>query len=124
MIQREAVGNDLAVQCTAGTVRQNYPVRIAADASGRAEFRIRGGVGHVPIAIEGLPSHRGGRLLRREGDAWKPIDQSVHGNDFWQTDFAPDLAAWRITYNVRLDDRPAADAAGPPGAVELRFQPR
>ena len=124
MIHREAVGNDLAVGCTVGAVRADYPVEIAADASGRAEFRIRGGVGYVPITIHGVSSHRGGRLLRREGGVWKPVDQSVHGNDFWQTDFDAARQAWRITYNVPLDQQPAGNAAGQPEPVDFRFEPR
>jgi hypothetical protein len=28
------------------------------------------------------------------------LDQSVHGNDFWQTDFDPVRKRWQITYNI------------------------
>jgi len=31
------------------------------------------------------------------------VNQAVHGNDFWQTDFDGELRVWRVTYNVNLD---------------------
>jgi len=31
-------------------------------------------------------------------------DQSVHGNDFWQTDYDAFSNSYKITYNVPLDD--------------------
>ena len=101
MIHREAVGNDLEVTATRGKIVRRYPVLVEVDAEGRAEFSVRGGVGHVPITLAGVKHYRGFRLDRSDGGPWTPIDQSVHGNDFWQTDY--DAAAWRLTYNVPLD---------------------
>ena len=45
----------------------------------------------------------------------KALDQSVHGNDFWQTDYDPSTRRWSRTFNI-----PAAD--GKPRAI--RFQQR
>jgi hypothetical protein len=96
LIHREAVGNDRRVDATRGTVQHLYPdVRVAV-ADGGAEFVLHGGLGHVPLTFTGLGSHRGGRL---EIDGVR-VDQSVHGNDFWQTDYDPQSGTWSQTFTV------------------------
>jgi hypothetical protein len=37
----------------------------------------------------------------------KPVDQSVHGNYFWQTDYDTSAQRWQITFNIPA----AGDAA-------------
>jgi len=32
-----------------------------------------------------------------------PIDQHVHGHDFWQVDQDPTAGSWERTYNLPLD---------------------
>ena len=96
LIHREAVGNDRRVDATRGTVQHLHPdVRLAV-ADGGAEFVLHGGLGHVPLTFTGLESHRGGRL---EIDGVR-VDQSVHGNDFWQTDYDPKSGTWSQTFTV------------------------
>jgi hypothetical protein len=34
----------------------------------------------------------------------KTLDQSVHGNDFWQTDYDAGTKTWSQTYNVPITD--------------------
>ena len=119
MILREAVGNDLEVTATRGKIVHRYPVLVEVDAEGRAEFSVQGGVGYVPITIGGLKHYRGFRLDRCDGGPWTPIDQSVHGNDFWQTDYDAAAGTWRLTYNVPLDT--PGDARQ---TVRFRFGPK
>jgi hypothetical protein len=119
MIHREAVNNDLEVTASRGKIVHRYPVLVEVDAEGRAEFSVRGGVGHVPIALAGVKHYRGFRLDRSDGGPWTPVDQSVHGNDFWQTDYDAAAAAWRLTYNVPLDT--PGDARQ---TVRFRFGPK
>jgi hypothetical protein len=57
---------------------------------------LHGGLGHVPLTFTGLESHRGGRL---EIDGVR-VDQSVHGDDFWQTDYDPQSGTWSQTFTV------------------------
>jgi hypothetical protein len=33
-----------------------------------------------------------------------PLDQSVHTNDFWQTDYDPESVTYRMSFNLALDD--------------------
>jgi hypothetical protein len=103
LVHREAVGNARRVAVRKGRLDRLHPdVRVAAE-DGLAEFTITGGLGYVPITITGLPTHRGGTFTA-DG---VPVDQSVHGNDFWQTDFDPETGTWSQTVTVRLPE--AAD---------------
>jgi hypothetical protein len=103
MIHREAVGNDRRVDAAAGALEGLWPaVRLRA-AEGRAECVLTGGLGYVPVTLAGLPSPRGWGL---EIDG-RPLDQSAHGNDYWQTDFDPGRRTWEITFNIPSDDATA-----------------
>ncbi len=110
MIHREAMGNDLDVEVTIGTLERIRPDIRIKTSDDLAELTLAHGLAYVPITFSGLKSHRGYKL-EIDGEI---LDQSVHGNDFWQTDFDPADATWSRTYNI-----PA------PGASKsvLRFSP-
>jgi len=100
---REAVGNNLKVSVTGGKVLNNYPVAIQTDKP-EVTVMIKGGVGVVPISFEGLKSTAGYSLYQLVNGKRIKLDQSVHGNDFWQTDYDALADSYKITYNVPLDD--------------------
>ncbi|MFT5109927.1 MAG: hypothetical protein ACI8XO_002694 [Verrucomicrobiales bacterium] len=98
MIHREAIGNDRRVMVEAGQLLGLHPdIRLRADDDG-VVFSVAGGLGYVPITIEGLSSPRGYELEV----GGQRLNQSVHGNDFWQTDYDPASRTWSRTYNVSL----------------------
>jgi hypothetical protein len=98
MIHREATGNDRRVEVLHGTLERVHPdVRIRTE-NDEAELTLAGGVGYVPITFTGLDSSQGCTLLLNG----KRLDQSVHGNDFWQTDYDASTRRWSQTYNIRL----------------------
>jgi len=101
-VYREAVGNDLAVRVAGGRLLHRYPLVVAAEAP-EVQVTIRGGVGAVPIRFEGLPSATGYTLYRLEGARRIPLDQSVHGNDFWQADYDAESETYKLTFNLPLD---------------------
>jgi len=98
MVHREAIGNRRAVKVGVGQLIHRFPDIRIHTASDKASFEVTGGVGHVPITITGLRSHAGYSLTING----KQVDQSVHGKDFWQTDYDPDSTSWNRTYNVLL----------------------
>lgn len=104
MIQREAVGNELQVHVSSGKLERLYPaVRIRTD-NGQARFVITGGLGYIPITLCALKSFDQPLLeVRCDDGAWKRVDQSMHGNDFWQTDYDPSSNVWEITFSVQAD---------------------
>jgi hypothetical protein len=85
MVHREAVGNDRRVEVATGTLESLHPAVVIRTNDGEAELTLTGGLGFVPITFDGLTSPRG-HVLYVDGE---PLDQSVHGNDFWQTDYDP-----------------------------------
>ena len=99
---REVVGNDLKVSATGGRVLQNYPIAIRIQKP-EVAISIQGGVGAVPISFAGLKSTTGCTLYQVVNGKRVKFDQSVHGNDFWQTDYDPASKLYTITYNLSLD---------------------
>lgn len=102
MVFREAVGNDLEIVVTRGSLVRRRPTLILAEDNG-AEFTMAGGLGYVPITISGLSDYRSPRLEIEEKGGWRTVDQSVYGNDFWQTDYDTETKSWEITYSVPMD---------------------
>jgi hypothetical protein len=118
MMFREALGNDLEIQVTLGSLECPRPARIRAAGNNRARFTITGGLGYAPITIAGLSDHRDPLLeIREDQGSWRPVDQSVHGRDFWQADYRTATRTVEITYTVPLDA--PGDARKP---RELRFR--
>jgi hypothetical protein len=109
MIQREADGNDRVLDVLQGRLVQRYPdIRVAAEGD-QARFRLKGGIGFVPVTFTGLSGHRDYQLLI-DGKAFR---QDVHGNDFWQADYDPARKTWSRTYNL-----PAGESE-----IEIRLEP-
>lgn len=102
-IYREAAHNLLKVTVLKGSLMSAHPVRVHADSHDVAELEIAGGVGYAPLTFVGLTRYRGYSLWLTEGGITKRVDQSVHGNDFWQTDFDAVHHTWSLTFNVPLD---------------------
>lgn len=104
MVHREAIGNDLAVNVVRGELLRDRPTMIRATEN-HAEFAITGGLGYVPITITGLTDFRQPLLEIQETNngTWIPVDQAVHGNDFWQTDYDTQTGTWQVTYSVPMD---------------------
>ncbi|MDQ8196124.1 LamG domain-containing protein [Coraliomargarita sp. SDUM461004] len=99
---REAIGNDLEVDVTGGTLLNQYPIQIQANAE-LINLEIKGGVGYVPIRFQGLSSANGYTLYQIVDGKSIPLDQSVHGNDFWQTDYDTESNSYSRVYNLPLD---------------------
>jgi len=99
---REARGNDLNVTVDGGVAAHTYPIIIRAS---QPEIRvdIRGGVGAVPIRFDGLETPSGYVLFRDVDGQLVPLDQSVHGNDYWQTAYDALSNSYRMSYNLPLD---------------------
>ncbi|MEN8726310.1 MAG: LamG domain-containing protein [Lentimonas sp.] len=101
-IHREAVGNDLNVEVSGGTVQQAYPIIIQADQP-EITVKIEGGLGMVPIRFEGLKFAKDYALFQIVDGKAVELDQSNHGNDFWQTDFDVKSNSYKMTFNLPID---------------------
>jgi len=96
MIYREAAGNDWRVEVKNGTLENLHPAVTIHALNGEAEFTLSGGLGYIPVTFSGLDSPRD-QVLFVDG---QPLDQSVHGRDFWQTDYDAVKREWSVTYNI------------------------
>jgi len=103
MIYREAIGNGLDLHVARGRLARKYPPLVEVDGEEVADFTVAGGLGYVPITLGGLSRHNGRQLYRVVAGRHELVDQSVHGNDFWQTDYDHATEKWRRTYTVLLD---------------------
>jgi hypothetical protein len=112
MVHREAIGNDRRVEVATGKLESLHPAVAIETAGDTAEFTLTGGLGFVPITFNGLTAPDD-HTLYLDG---QPLDQSVHGNDFWQTDYDPVAQRWSRTYNI-----PAA--GDQPRTIQLRRTP-
>jgi len=101
-VYREAIGNDLKVSVTGGKLQHSYPIIVAASKP-EVKVTIRGGVGCVPIRFERLSSASGYALYQLQDGRRIPLDQSVHGNDFWQTDYDAESHTFKMSFNLVLD---------------------
>lgn len=101
LVHREAAGNALKVEVGRGALTRTFPLVLAVDADESVQAGVQGGVGWLPVTFTGLASHRGYEL-RVNGH---PFSQSIHGNDYWQTDYDPSTGSWSQTFNLPRNDR-------------------
>lgn len=99
---REAKGNDLNLEVTGGQALRNYPIAIHVEKP-EVTVTIKGGIGVVPIRFEGLKTDKGYGLYRAVNGKRIKLDQSVHGHDFWQTDYDAATDSYMMIFNLPLD---------------------
>lgn len=98
-VHRLAQANHLDITVAQGRLLRRLPVEIAATPEGHADLTLTGGAGHLPITFTGLPSPTGHTILL-DG---VPLDQAIHGNDYWQIHPDPNGATWAHTINLPAD---------------------
>ena len=101
MIHREAVGNDYAVTMKTGTLERLHPGILIRTDRDAATFDLTGVTGYVPVTFTGLTSPRNSTLTVNG----VPLNQAIHGSDFWQTDYDPVTRTWSRTYNIPSDGK-------------------
>lgn len=100
--QREALGNDLEVLVQGGELLRNYPVEILAKAS-EVAVGIQGGIGLVPLRIEGVKSGDYSLYEILEDGKRVKLDQSVAGNDYYQLEYIKATNTYTYVYNLPLN---------------------
>ncbi len=109
-VHREVAGNNVSVAIeSGGDLLSNYPIEIAVTDEEAVHFTISGGIGAVPVKFSGLFS-REHRLYQLLDGKEIPLDQTLHKNDFWQTEFTYDQVGgdglqgrYDISFNLELD---------------------
>lgn len=102
LIHRESAGNDHAVSMQRGKLLHRHPdIRVQAD-DDQVAFTVTGGLAYVPITVTNLRTPYNHQLLMDD----KPVDQAVHGNDFWQTEYDPQTRSWSRSYTLPIGAAP------------------
>lgn len=104
---REARGNDLEVEVRGGRMLEAYPLVIEVE-SPEVSFSIRGGVGWIPVRLEGLESPVEGRLFRIVDGDRIPYEPEVHGHDYWQVDRLETPGRFAKIFNLPSSDGESA----------------
>jgi len=112
MIHREATGNARQVEVKTGTLERGNPDIRLSTKNNAASLVLTGGLGYVPVTITGLTQPSSYKLTVDGIE----LDQSVHGNDFWQTDFDSVSRCWSQTFNIPITD-------GNPHQIEFSKRP-
>ncbi|MDA3924485.1 MAG: hypothetical protein PF904_07295 [Kiritimatiellae bacterium] len=107
-VYREVIGNDLKVDVKGGVVIDNYPLIIQTQEP-EVRVLISGGVGMVPVCFEGLRTAEDYFLYQIKDGKEVQLDQSIHGNDFWQTDYDAATDTYKMTFNLPLDGLPHSE---------------
>jgi hypothetical protein len=94
-----AKANHVELDIHKGTTVSRYPPTIQAGEGEVAELDMSGGFGCVPIQFTGLSRHAPYTLYERIGAELRPVDQSVHGKDFYQCT-RDDQGVYTRTYNI------------------------
>lgn len=102
-----ATQSSTKVEASVGRVVRNYPAAVAAQGESGvvAQFTVSGGIGYVPISIKNLPSAGNWKLQKKIGDQWADIDQSIHGDDYWQCYYDVITNTYELTFNVEHTGR-------------------
>lgn len=100
-----ATQSKTTVTASIGKVLKTAPVEVEAIEKGSTicDFTITGGIGYVPITIKGVPTYSGWQLQINKNGKWENIDQSIHGNDYWQAWYDAENGKYELTYNVPHD---------------------
>ena len=85
-----------------GVATHTYPIIVQA-LQPEIMVEIHGGVGAVPIRFDGLETASGYVLYQDADGQLVPLDQSVHGNDYWQTVYDAGSNSYQMSYNLPLN---------------------
>ena len=102
LLYRESLGNTINATSPTNTIDSLYPLTVETiDNTGLVT--ITGGKGYVPLVFSGLTNSSNPELWKASDSCWELVDQSVHGKDFWQTNFNPQTSTFDLIYNVNQD---------------------
>lgn len=105
MVYREATSTVEVTNTKGGKTVSLYPVTVRAEKGKKTNISFRGGIGYVPVVIEGLDDYSADGITFKNDNGSIDMDmQEYHGKDFWQTDYDPESKTWRRVYNVPMDE--------------------
>jgi hypothetical protein len=104
LAHREAVQNNIQLKVEGGKLIQKLPIVIQADQPEVTVF-IKGGIAYLPIRFENLKTADNYVIYEIVGGREELLDQSVHGNDYWQTDYDAGSGTYKMSFNLPVDGK-------------------
>lgn len=109
LAQYYSKGSNYSVVAQTGEVLKTFPITVkAANEPIAAEITVTGGIGYVPLTFTNLPDPSSYSLEKLENGQWEKIDQSVHGNDYYQAYYDAPFGTYELTFNVEHTGDPSA----------------
>jgi hypothetical protein len=102
LLYRESFGNKITAESPTNTINTSYPLTVETNEN-NGLVTVTGGKGYIPLVFSGLTSVTNPTLWKASTNCWEQVDQSVHGKDFWQTNFNPETNTFDLVYNVNQD---------------------
>ncbi len=103
LLLREVQGNDIEVSSSTNTVvSDSFPITIQTSGD-TALVGLTGGKGYMPLVFSGVTDITAPVLWKAQDGCWEEVDQSVHGNDFWQVEYVSSSEDFNLIYGVNLD---------------------
>ncbi len=102
LLHREVIGNKITASSNTNEVSLDYPLTVKAE-NNTASVTVTGGVGYIPIVFSNLSSIDDPKLYLVTDDGDVLIDQSNHGNDFWQAEYDVEKGLYELIYNLNHD---------------------
>ena len=102
LLHRESLGNRITAESPTNNINTVYPLTVET-VGNTGLVNITGGKGYVPVVFSGLTDIASPTLWKAHNNCWEMVNQSVHGQDFWQTNFNPETNSFDLIYNVNQD---------------------
>ncbi len=94
--------NRMSVTVQTGELLEATPIIIKMNQTNNlAEFNLTSGLSYAPVTLTGLPTSLGWVLQEEVNGQWVNVNQSVHGNDFWQAGYDETTQTWTLTFNLK-----------------------
>jgi hypothetical protein len=101
MMQQVATRGALTLEATRGDVVATYPPRLSAGQGPIAvDFTLNGGLGYVPVTVDGISRPDGWVVERWVDDAWSLEAVEVMGGDGRQAVWDDDTGTWSLTWSL------------------------
>jgi hypothetical protein len=97
-----AKSNRIEIEMIAGKLLSQWPLVIHVDDNQKAEFKVKRGVSYLPVEFQGLSDRTGYKLEKVVKGKAVALDQSVLGNDFWQTEYDQKNKKYNMIFNVQF----------------------
>ena len=104
IVREYAVKGQVKAEVQKGELLSTFPVAVKStgmDGAVAAEFTVTNGMGYVPVTVTNLQGYKNWRLFIVNSDGSETmVDQSVHGNDYWQCNYDAYTGTYSMSFNV------------------------